>query len=324
MKTIIPAAGAGSRMRPHTYTTSKILMKLGKKPIIDYIIENLLSNGIDEIDLILSSEGKDVKKHVQDSFSIKSRFIFQDELTGIAHAVYMASDEFTEEPVLIVLGDTLFEGDLKETLNSEYNSLGVKEVEEPEKFGVVVIDEKGFAKKLIEKPNTFISNIALVGVYFIKNGKKLKDSIEYIFNNNIKTKGEYQITDAIQNMIDRGEKITTFPVEGWYDCGNPENLLMSNRYILKKFCKNQDIPVSTVIGPCYISPNAEIVDSVIGPYVTVGDGTKIIKSVIKDSIIGENSNIEYMILNKSIIGNQVSLKNQESSLNIGDTTQINF
>jgi len=324
MKAIIPAAGAGTRMRPHTYVTPKILMKIGEKPIIDYIIEDLISNGIDEIDLVMNPEGDRIKKHIKERFSIKIRFIFQTEIKGIAHAVGMASDEFTDEPILIVLGDTLFEGDLKKFLNSEYTCLGVKEVEDPHKFGVVVSNEKGFVERLVEKPDTFLSNTALVGIYFIKNGNRLKDSIEYLLKNNIKTKGEYQITDAIQNMVENGEKITTSAIEGWYDCGNPENFLESHRYILKRFPKKTDIPDSTIIDPCYISPSAEIVESVIGPYVTIGDGTKILNSVIKNSIIGENSHIESMVFKNSIIGNDVFLKNKELSLNISDTTTVIF
>ncbi len=324
MKAIIPAAGVGSRMRPHTYTTAKILIKVGEKTIIDYIFEKLITNGIDDIIMILSPDGDRVKSYIKNRYSVKTKFFFQSELKGIAHAVSMASDELTDEPVIIILGDTIFEGDLKKLLESEYSSLGVKEIENPEKFGVAVVDDNGFVKRVEEKPDTFVSNLALVGIYFFKNGAKLKNSIKYLIKNNITTKGEYQITDAIQNMIENGEKITEFKIEDWYDCGNPANILSTNRYILTKYPKKSFKTNSAVIDPCYISPNAEIINSVIGPYVTIGDGTKIINSIIKDSIVGENSHIEYLILKDSIIGNNAFIKSKESSLNIGDTTKITF
>jgi len=260
MKAVIPAAGVGSRMRPYTYTTPKILMKLGKKAIIDHIIEGLISNGIDEINVILSPEGEEVESHIQNNFSVKSRFVFQYEPEGIAHAISMVTDSFSEEPVLIILGDTLFEGDLKKVLSSKYSCLGVKEVEDPRKFGVAVTDKKGFIKRLVEKPDDFVSNLALVGIYYIKHGIKLRDSIEFLFKNDIRTKNEYQITDAIQDMIMKGEKITTYTIDGWYDCGNHENFLKSNRYILEKFPEKPEVPGSTVIYPCYISPKAEIIE----------------------------------------------------------------
>lgn len=322
MKAIIPAAGVGSRLRPHTYTTPKILIKLGEKAIIDYILEKLITNGVDEIVMILNIDEEKVKSYIQNKYSIKTKLLYQAKLKGIAHAVSTASDELTDEPVLIILGDTIFEGDLKKLFENKYSCLGVKEIKNPEKFGVAVLDDNGFVKSLEEKPDTFVSNLALVGIYFIKNGTKLKNSIEYLIKNNIKTKGEYQITDAIQNMIENGEKITTSKIEGWYDCGNPANILSSHRHILKKYPKKSFTTNSTVIDPCYISPTAHIINSVIGPYVTIGERTKITSSIIKDSIIGENSHIEYSILKDSIIGNNAFIKSKESSLNIGDSTKI--
>lgn len=324
MKAVIHAAGIGSRMRPHTYTTPKILMKLGEKAIIDYIIDELIEVGVDEILMVLNPEGERIREHLSGKYPVKSKFVFQKELKGIAHAISIVSNELTDEPVLIILGDTIFEGNIKESIRSGYSFLCVKEVENPEKFGVVILDDEGFVKRLVEKPDKFVSNLALIGLYFIRSGKTLRDSIDYILENNITTKGEYQITDAIQDMINRGEKMKVLKIENWYDCGNPENILSSNRYILKRFSEKTNVAGSTIIDPCYISPKAKVIKSVIGPYVTIGNGTSVINSIIRDSIIGENTNIDNMILKDSIIGNNVVIRDRESSLNIGDSSIITF
>ncbi len=323
MKTIIPSAGLGTRMRPITFTTPKILIKLGEKAIIDYILEKLIANGINEISMILNPQGEKIKSYIQKRYSLKIKFIFQPKLNGIAHAVSMASEDLTDEPVLVVLGDTIFEGDLKKIIRSKYSCLAVKEVENPKKYGVVILNNNGFVKKLVEKPDTYMSNLAIVGIYFFKNGIRLKNSIDHLLKNNVKTKGEYQITDAIQNMVDSGEKITTHKIDNWFDCGTPAEILSSHKYILKKYPNKPTFAGSVVIDPCYVSPTADIANSVIGPYVTIGEKTKIVNSVIKNSIVGENSNIEYMILKDSIIGGNTNIKNREQSLIIGDITKIN-
>ena len=324
MKAIIPAAGLGTRLRPHTYSTPKMLIKIGQKPIIDYIIDILIECGIKEIVMILGPGGEKLQSHIKKNYQIKSSFYYQTEFKGLAHAISVASDELTDEPVLIVLGDTIFETDLHQTIKGKYSSIGVKKVDNPKKYGVVVLDDNSYITGFIEKPDKFVSNLAIVGVYFFKKGLELKNSIQHILDNNIKTKGEFQITDALQNMIDNGEKFTTFEIEEWHDCGNPQNLIGSNRFILKKFSNNPKFSGSTIIEPCFIPPKADIVHSMLGPYVTIGKGTRVINSIIKDSIIGENVRIENMVLKNSIIGDNASIKGKESSLNIGDSSVLDF
>ena len=324
MKAIIPAAGLATRLRPHTYSTPKALIKLGQKPVIDYIIDILVECGIKDIVLIVGPGGEKIESHIKKNRQIKSSFFYQTEFNGLPHAISIASDELTDEPVLIVLGDTIFEADLHLTIKGKYNSIGVKKVDNPKKYGVVVLDDNSYITGLVEKPDKFISNLAIVGVYFFKKGSVLKNSLQYIIDNNIKTKGEAQITDALQNMIDNGEKFTTFEIEEWHDCGNPKNLIESNRFILKKFSNNPNISGSTIIEPCFIPPKADIVHSMLGPYVTIGKGTKVVNSIIKNSIIGENNSIENMVLRNSIIGDNASIKGKESSLNIGDSSVLDF
>lgn len=322
MKVIIPAAGLGTRLRPHTYSMPKMLIKVGQKPIIHYIIDKLIEEGISEVVLILSPGGEGIQSYIKKAFKIKTSCYFQSEVKGIAHAINIAADELKDEPVLINLGDTIFEGDVAQTIKGQYSSLGVKKVDNPKSYGVVELDDNSFVTRLVEKPEKFVSNLAIVGVYFFKSGLRLKESIDTIMKKKIKTKDEFQITDAIENMVENGEKITTFDIEEWHDCGNRENLIKSNRFILKKYGSYPKIPGSIIVEPCSVNPKTDITHSLIGPYVTIGKGARVINSIIKDSIIGENTLVENMVLNNSIIGNNAVIKGNESSLNIGDTSSL--
>jgi glucose-1-phosphate thymidylyltransferase len=228
MRAIIPVAGEGSRLRPHTYTLPKVLINVAGKPIIGHILDKIIHDGFNEATIVIGYMGEKIIKYVTSNYTLKVDFVEQEERLGLAHSIYIARETIPDEPVLIILGDTIFDVDLKPVISGKYTSLGVKYVEDPRRFGVVQ-NSGEFASKLIEKPDTPISNLALVGLYWIKNTKVLKKSLTEIVEGEIKTRGEYQLTDALQKMIDSGEKITTFNVEGWYDCGNPETLLSTNR-----------------------------------------------------------------------------------------------
>ena len=239
----------------------------------------------------------------------------------MGHAIYQAAPTFNNDELIIILGDTVFDVNLKHISNSVFSALGVKEVNDPRRFGVVELED-GFASKLIEKPENPTSNLALVGLYYIKNSGLLTKSIEELMERDIKTKDEYQLTDALQIMIDNGEKMSTFPVEGWYDCGKPETLLNTNKFILSQNKESFKIESAVINDPVYISPSAVIKNSVIGPYTTIGDNCVITDSVIKNSIINKSSKVERIVLADSIIGADARVKGSHHKMNVGDSLEL--
>jgi glucose-1-phosphate thymidylyltransferase len=265
--------------------------------------------------------GEKVQEFVDKNYDFESEYIEQPEQKGLGHAIHLAKDTFNNDELLIVLGDTVFDVDLNTMLSSKFSALGVKEVEDPRRFGVAVV-ENGFITKLVEKPETQISNLAIVGLYYIKNSKLLADCLDEIIQKDIRTKDEYQLTDALQLMIEKGEKFVPFTVEGWFDCGKPETLLSTNHHLLEKLNNTEKIDGVTVIKPVYISPKSKIENSIIGPYTTINDGAIIKNSIIVNSIVGVNAIVENEILKDSIIGNNTIIKGQFRKLNTGDSTEI--
>lgn len=324
MRAIIPVAGVGTRLRPHTYTLPKVLLNVAGKPILGHILDEVINQGIDKATIVTGYMGKLVQKFVNDRYNIDFTFVSQKESLGLGHAIWTARETFGEEPIMIILGDTIFDVDLSDALKSGYSSLGVKEVDDPRRFGVVESGSNGFIKNLVEKPQKFISKMAIVGLYYIKNPVLLRQCLEEIINKDIKTKSEYQLTDALRLMLEKGEKFTTFHCEGWYDCGKPETLLDTNRYLLEK---NQIacFPEKTVmIPPVYIAPNATVERSVIGPYATVADGAIVKDSIVRNTIISDGATVESCLLEESIIGNNAVVRGNFYNLNVGNSSEINF
>ena len=324
MKAIIPAAGIGSRLKPHTLTHPKVLLNVAGKPMIAHIMDKLVDVGIDEIVFIVGHLKDQVEEYLRATYSsLKMTFVEQKERKGLAHAVYLGLDD-RDEPVLIILGDTIFETDLEPIVKGSVSSLGAKTVDDPRRFGTIETDN-GVVVKLVEKPKEPKSNLVIVGIYYIAHSALLKQSIEEIIAENITVKNEYQITDALQRMIDHGEKITTFPVEGWFDCGKPETLLATNQYLLEKL--DHSIPAtnnSIIHPPVYIPKTADIDGSIIGPYATLGEDAIIKNSIIKNSIIGDRTRIENAMLDGSIIGVRAVVEGQFKELNISDSSEIRF
>ena len=322
MRAIIPVAGFGTRLKPHTLTHPKVLLNVGGQPIISHIVEKLIEEKITEATFIVGYLGDKVEDFISETYpELKADYVEQKELLGLGHAIYQASRTFNEEEIVIILGDTVFDVDLNHITNLATSSLGVKEVEDPRRFGVAELKD-GFISKLIEKPAEPTTNLALVGLYYIKNSTLLTRSLEELFKKNIKTKDEYQLTDALQIMIDNGEKFSTFPVEGWYDCGKPETLLSTNQFILSR--NGHDLVIDSVVinKPVYISPTAIIKNSVIGPYVSIGDNCEVLDSVIKNSIINKNSKVKRMVLTDSIIGADAKVKGSRHKMNVGDSLEL--
>ncbi len=256
--------------------------------------------------------------------SMQSDFVEQETMEGLGHAIYTAIPTFDEKEIFIILGDTVFDVDLKKVFTKNYSSLGVKEIDDPRRFGVAVMNN-GFIERLVEKPQTPVSNLALVGLYYIANSDSLVESLNKLVENDIRTKGELQLTDALQMMIENGEKITTFPVDGWYDCGKPETLLSTNKYLLDIKSVSKKFDNSVVINrPVFIADDVKISNSVIGPYATIDKGSEISESIIKNSIIGSNAFVSKSLLDNSIIGNNSAIRGTFKRLNSGDSSEIDF
>ncbi len=324
MKALIPVAGVGTRLRPHTYSLPKVLLNVGGKPIVGHIVDKLSDIGIKEISVVVGYMGEMVEEYLNKNFKAKFKFFYQEERLGLGHAAHVAlSEDDSNEPLLIILGDTVFDVDLAPLLKSEFSSIGVKRVEDPRRFGVAETLD-GRVTKLIEKPDHPTSNLALVGLYFIKSPRQLLGALNEVISKNIKTKGEYQLTDALQIMLDRGERITYFEIDGWYDCGKPETLLETNRHLLKKtkhYKKRDDV---VIIPPVFIADSATIKNSIIGPNATIDSDVIVNDSLIRDSIIGSGASIQNSLLEGSIVGQNAQLKGSFKRVNAGDSTEIDF
>ncbi len=328
MQVIIPVAGIGSRLRPHTHTQPKSLIPVAGKPILAHIIQPLIDAGFNDFIFIIGYLGDKIEEYITKNFpTIKTQFIIQTTGKGLGHAIWLAKDCIKEDgELMIVLGDTIFDTNLSMFIKSPFSLLGVKKVSDPRSFGVAEMDGQGFITKLIEKPNIPKSNLALVGLYKIKETKQLIASLQYNIDNKIKTQNEYHLTDALMRMIDAGVQFRTQEIDNWFDCGKKDMLLETNSTLLKrqKPMEMQSYENTIIIPPVYIDPTAHISNSIIGPYVSIGDNAVIKYSILKDSIIGPNSHLENAILHHSLIGNDASFQGVQQSLNIGDSTEINF
>lgn len=324
MKVIIPLAGLGKRLRPHTYITPKPLLSVAGKPILAHILDKL-KGAVKELVLVLDERGGEIRKYVQENYSFQLQFVTQRQREGLGHAIYLTREFiFPQEPILIILGDTIFEGEIMPILSKlSQSAIGVSETKEPKRFGIVALEGEK-VKYLIEKPDNPPSNLALVGLYYITNPSLLFECLEEIIKRNIRSKGEYQLTDALQKMLERGEVITTFQISHWYDCGTVEALLEANQRLLEKLpCSPKTNFESTVlIPPVYIHPTACIYGSVIGPHVSIGKEAFLKDVRLRDTIVGEKVRIEGVILSHSLVPAQAHVKGKEISLNISELSTV--
>ncbi|MCX7798271.1 MAG: sugar phosphate nucleotidyltransferase [Melioribacter sp.] len=324
MRAVIPAAGFGTRLKPHTYSLPKVLLNVGGKPIIGHIIDKIISENIFKATFIIGYMGEKIIDYINKNYKqLKADFVEQEELLGLGHAIYKAIPTFDNDDLLIILGDTIFDVNLKNVLSQKINAVGVKEVDDPSRFGVAVCENNRIIK-LIEKPQNLISKLALVGLYYIYNTNLLKECLNEIINKDIKTKGEYQLTDALQLMIEKGELITTFTVDGWYDCGKPETLLSTNKFLLLKNNTQRKYENVLINNPVFISESAIVKNSIIGPYTTIAEDCIITDSIIINSIISSGAKIEKTMLENSIIGSNAVIKGNFKKLNAGDSSEIEF
>lgn len=329
MKAIIPVAGAGAKLRPHTYTQPKALIPIAGKTILSFIVDQLHEGGINEFIFIIGYLGEKIQDYVNFAFPhLQCHFVQQNDRCGTGHAIELAKNLVGDDEVFVALGDSICEYDVKEMINSPYSQLGVKKVEDPRRFGVAEIDLQGFIKHVVEKPSIPKSNMALVGLYKIKETELMFGCLRRLFAENIKTNGEYNLTDALDFMIKRGACFKAFKVKNWFDCGKKDTLLECNATLLKKtggnVKNNHKYKNTIIIPPVSIAPDCTISDAIIGPHVAIGANTNIVQSIVRESIIGSYTNLYDVVLNDSLIGSDASVKGLSRSLNIGDNTEIEF
>lgn len=323
MRAIIPVAGIGTRLRPHTYTLPKVLVNVAGKPILAHILDTLLHQGIDGATIITGYKGDLVEEYLRTNYNLPFEFVVQDELKGLGHAIWTARESLTTEPVLIILGDTVFDVDLSVLQTSQFSSLGVKTVEDPRRFGVVIQDGP-FVTRLVEKPETPVSTSAIVGLYYIRQPNVLRECLDEIITEGLRTKGEFQLTDALQKMVDRGTKFTTFPVDGWYDCGKPETLLATNRFLLNSRSSVVAPAGCVIVPPVHIDPTATVEHCVIGPFASISKDAIVRNSIIRDSIICDQATVTDIALDQSIVGENASVTGRFAGINIGDASIVNL
>ncbi|MDB5275319.1 sugar phosphate nucleotidyltransferase [Ferruginibacter paludis] len=329
MKAIIPVAGAGTKLRPHTYTQPKALIPLAGKTILSIIVDQLHEAGINDFIFIVGYLGEKIQDYVKAKYPhLNCHFVYQNERYGTGHAIDLAKEIIGSEEVFIVLGDTIAEYDIKQMLSSPYSMLGVKKVDDPRNFGVAEIEEDGFISRVVEKPAIPKSNMALVGIYKIMETDLLFTCLKKIIEKKDIARNDLSLTDALECMIQSGSTFKSFKVQNWFDCGKKETILESNATLLKKF--GGKIPEldryenTIIIPPVSIGEGCDIKNSVIGPNVTIGDSTLLNYTIVKDSIIGSFSKLYDVVLDDSLIGSDTGIKGETRSLNIGDNTDIDL
>jgi len=326
MKVIVPLAGLGKRMRPHTWSKPKPLINVAGKPILGHILDKIAPlEDVEEVIFIVGWLGAQITEYVEAHYHFPTRYFVQHELKGQAHAVILAK-EYLTGPCLIVFVDTLFEADLS-VLNKHKEDdavLFVQEVEDPRRFGVVV-EEQGHVKRIIEKPTGFEYRKAVIGLYYIREGQQLAEAIDYLISHNMQTQGEFYLADAFQIMIDQGARFGIESVSVWEDCGEPETLLHTNRYLLDHgHAQMVKVKNAVLVPPVYVSKTAIIENSIVGPYVTVCDGVHIKDAIVQDAIIEAGSTLEEVALEHSLIGRNAMVKGTFSRLNVGDDGLIDL
>lgn len=329
MKLILPVAGKGTRLRPHTFTKPKSLVRVAGKTVLQHVLDGLNKIDIDEFIIITDENGHIIQKYIERNYpDLNATYITQTELLGPAHAVSLASPRIKEgDDVLVVFNDTLFVTDLTRipSLCRDFDGLIYsKEVEDPKRFGVNVMKDN-IIVDMIEKPDEPVSNLAQVGMYYMKNGRTFMEYINRTIKQDLRVKGEFYLPEVFKLMIKDGFKLGAPEIEEWLDCGKPETLLQTNRFLLERAKGNHVfIEGCVIIPPVSIHKTAEISHSVIGPYVSVAENCKITNSIIKNSVINPNSVLNNTMLEESLVGDEVMLTGQLQKMNIGDNSMIDL
>jgi len=327
MKIIIPLAGFGKRLRPHTYSKPKPLLNVAGKAVLGHVLDKLQGLDIEEIIFIVGYLGEQIEKYVTANYDFPAHYVEQKELLGQAHAIRLAR-EYVDGDVLILFVDTIFEADLVALCDLPTDGvIYCKEVDDPRRFGVVTLGDEGFITRFVEKPAKPVSNLAVIGLYYVKDGPALFSAIDELIECDIKTKGEYFLADALQILVGRGQRFNAWTVEVWEDCGTPEAVLHTNRYLLEHGHDNggeAQTVNSVIISPVHIASTAKVRDSVIGPYVTIGEGAKVRSSIVRDSIIDAGATIEDAMVDQSLVGKDALVRGRFRRFNVGDSSAVDF
>ena len=329
MKIIIPMAGRGTRLRPHTLTIPKPLLPVAGKPIVRRLTEDLAEmcgESVEEIAFVIGDFGKEVEESLlktAEAVGAKGRIFYQEQPLGTAHAV-MCAKECLQGKVLVAFADTLFRADF--SLNTADESvIWVKQVDNPQSYGVVKISSDGKISDFVEKPKEFVSDLAIIGIYYFKDGKNLRAELQYLLDNDIKDKGEYQLTSALENMKNKGVTFLPGKVDEWLDCGNKDTFVDTNAKYLcfienkeKLISESAEIINSVIVPPVFIGEEVRIENSVVGPHVSIGAKTKVFSSVVMRSVLQENSSVKNANLSNSMLGNFVIYEQNPQDLSLGD------
>jgi glucose-1-phosphate thymidylyltransferase len=330
MKVIIPLAGFGKRMRPHTWSKPKPLLNVAGKPVLGHILDKLadLDVQVDELIFVVGWLGEQIEEYyARSGYPYPASYVEQQEMLGQAHAIWLARRHL-DGPVLIVFVDTIFEADLAGLEASALDGvLYVKEVEDPRRFGVTVLGDDGLVSHLVEKPDTFDNRLAVVGVYYIRDAAWLLRAIEELMARNLQTKGEFYLADAYTLMIQQGARFGVRQVSVWEDCGTPHDVLQTNRYLLEHGRANEGggaVSDSVIVPPVYIAPSARVEKAIVGPYVTIAEESVVKQSIVRDSIIDEGAYIDDTMLDRSLIGKDAVVRGRFRVLSVGDSSQLDF
>jgi glucose-1-phosphate thymidylyltransferase len=329
LKIVIPAAGQGTRLRPHTHTLPKVMLPVAGRPIIGHILADVAGLRPEEVRLVVGYRGDTVEAYARRDFpDLPIRLVWQESQLGLGHAVLQALDPGDHDEVLVILGDTVFDVDYAEVVAHEENVLGVRPVPDPERFGIVELDGSGASiVRLVEKPSQPKGNLALVGLYYVHDGELLRQAIAGLVDEDARTRGEYQLTDALQRMIEAGQRFVPYEIGGWYDCGKSETLLATNRALLELHAPETPaggVERSVLIPPVHVGRGCSIENAVVGPYVSLAEGATIRDSVVRDSILAEGAHIEGAFLEGSIIGPEVRVRGRARTVNLGENSEVTW
>lgn len=333
MKIIIPMAGRGSRLRPHTLTIPKPLQPVAGKPIVQRIVEDFNTSfpgGIEEVAFIIGDFGAEVEQQltkIAEGIGAKASIYQQETPLGPAHAIQCAKDSL-EGKCIVAFADTLFNADF--SFDTEQDGMiWVQKVADPSSFGVVKLDEQGIITDFVEKSPTFVSDLAIVGIYYFRDGKALRNQIQHLIDNDIKDKGEFQITSVLENMKAAGTKFRAGKIDEWLDCGNKQNIIATTSRILELKQDTEQLIAdsvkqknSQIIPPCYIGEDVELENSIVGPFTVIDNNSVVKNSVIQKSIVQRNSTVVQANLQESMIGNEASYQGHARIVSVGDYSQI--
>lgn len=321
MKVVMPVAGSGTRLRPHTFSQPKALLPVADKTILDYVIKPLLHLDVEEIVFVIGHLGDQIRDHVRRHYRFRSIFVEQDRLMGLGYAIRQGLEQIDDGPVLILLGDTIVDDDLAEMIAGDCHALALHRVDDPHRFGIATVED-GWVSDVVEKPVNPPSRLALIGLYYLKDMVSLRRELDHLIDGQITTYGEIQLTDALKRMIAAGERFRAFGIDHWYDCGKQETVLASNAHLLSKLPAPTPRPGCELIAPTYVAASAKIEDSRLGPNVAVSEEARIKSCRLTNCIVSSEAYIRNCELRDSIIGPQTVISGVRGVVNVGQGTEV--